>query len=130
PAYDSYANGEYYSAPVVLVKPDLRPLRTTTYEIGAEVQMFKRRLGFDIAAYMGNTDDQILQSIIDRSSGYSGEIINAGRIRNIGLEVALNGTPVKAKGKSGFKWDINVTYSTNKNRIIEIPDSSVVLRTG
>ncbi|MGN7783757.1 SusC/RagA family TonB-linked outer membrane protein [Niabella sp. 22666] len=130
PMYDSYANGSYYSAPLVLVKPDLRPLRTVAYEVGAELQMFKRRLGLDIAAYMGNTKDQILQSIIDRSSGYSGEIINAGKVRNIGLEIALNGTPVKAKAKDGFKWDVNVTFSSNRNRIMEIPDSSVVLGTG
>ena len=130
PRYDAYANGDYYSAPVVLVKPDLRPLRTTTYEVGAEMQMFKRRLGLDVAAYVGNTKDQILQSIIDRSSGYSGEIINAGMVRNVGLEIALNGTPIKAKSKGGFKWDINVTYSTNKNKIMELPDSTAVLRTG
>ncbi|MCH5599684.1 TonB-dependent receptor [Niabella ginsengisoli] len=130
PVYDAYGNGNYYAAPSVLVKPDLKPLRTTSYEVGAEMQMFKRRFGFDIAAYMGNTKDQILQSIIDRSSGYSGEIINAGTVRNVGLEVAMNGTPVKAKKAGGFKWDINVTYSTNKNKIIDIPDSSVVLRTG
>lgn len=114
--------------PNVLINPELKPLRTTTVEFGIEGKLLKNRIGFDIAVYQGVTKDQILNRIIDRSTGYAQMIINAGKVSNKGLEVALNGTPLKAK--NGLNWTINYTMSTNTNKIDELPDSSVVLRMG
>ncbi|SHM00228.1 TonB-linked outer membrane protein, SusC/RagA family [Chitinophaga jiangningensis] len=124
--------GSLYSGglnvPNVLANPDLRPLRTTTYEVGANVQFFNKRIGFDIALYRGNTKDQILQPFVDPSSGYNYAIINAGVVQNKGIEIALNTTPVQTK--DGFKWSSNVVFSSNKNQIKSLPDSSLVLQTG
>ena len=116
--------------PSVLPNYDLKPLFTTSFELGAEVKMLNSRLGFDIAVYHGTTRGQILSRVIDRSSGHNAVIINAGRVDNKGIEVALNGTPVLAKGKKGFGWTAYATFTTNRNTIISMPDSSVVLRTG
>ncbi|WP_285010656.1 SusC/RagA family TonB-linked outer membrane protein [Pedobacter faecalis] len=114
--------------PSTLPNPNLKPLKTTTFEAGAEMQFFKGRLGFDVAVYAGNTRNQILTRQIDRSSGYSNAIINAGRVDNRGLEVALNAKPISVK--NGFEWAVNMTFSTNKNEIKALSDSSIVLRTG
>jgi TonB-linked SusC/RagA family outer membrane protein len=114
--------------PSTLINPNLRPLSTTTLEIGAEAKFLKNRLGFDIALYNGNTKDQILDRIVDRSTGFSRMIINAGKVNNQGIEIALNGTPVKSK--NGLTWDVNYTFSANRNTIKVLADSSVVLRTG
>lgn len=114
--------------PGLLPNPDLKPLKTTTFEIGADVRLFNNRLGFDLALYTGNTKNQILTRVVDRSSGYNSILINAGQINNQGLELALNGTPLVTK--SGFKWLVNMTFGANRNKITELADSSVVLRTG
>lgn len=114
--------------PSILPNFNLLPLSTTTYEVGADIRLFGSRLGFDIAAYSGNTKNQILTRQIDRSSGYSHAIINAGRVDNQGLEIAVNGKPISSK--NGFNWGVNLTFSTNKNKIRELADSSVVLRSG
>ena len=114
--------------PGTLNNPDLRPLRTITYEAGVNAKMFKNRLGLDVAVYSGVTKDQILDRIIDRASGYARQVINLGKVNNQGVEVALNGTPVITK--SGFKWNANIVFSANKNTIKELADSSVVLQTG
>ncbi|MBA4139296.1 MAG: TonB-dependent receptor, partial [Segetibacter sp.] len=113
--------------PGLLTNPNLRPLRTITYEAGANVKMFKSRLGVDVAYYRGKTIDQHLRRIVDRSSGYSTQLINAGRVDNTGIEVALNGTPVQTKA---FKWTTDFVFSSNQNRIKELLDSSVVLSVG
>lgn len=122
-----YPNGSLQN-PTVLPNFDLKPLLTTTYEAGADIRFFKGRLGFDVAAYSGNTKNQILTRIVDRSSGYNSMIINAGKVNNKGLELAVNGTPLSTK--SGFTWNVNITFSTNQNKIVDLADSSVVLRTG
>jgi TonB-linked SusC/RagA family outer membrane protein len=113
--------------PPLLANPDLRPLRTTTYEVGANVRLFNR-INLDVAAYAGSTKDQILQRIVDRSSGYARTLINAGRVSNKGLEIGLNATLVSTKG--GFKWTSNLVFSANTNRVEELADSAVVLQTG
>ncbi len=131
-AYNYTSAGSLYNGglenPSLLANPDLRPLKTITYEAGANVKMFKNRLDFDISLYRGNTKDQILQRVIDRSSGFIRSLINAGKVSNQGIELALNGTPVLSK--SSFKWTTGIVFSSNQNRVEVLADSSVVLRTG
>jgi len=131
-AYNYASAGSLYDGglrnPSTLANPDLRPLKTISYETGAQVKMFKNRLGIDVTAYRGTTKDQILERIVDRSTGYTREMINAGEVSNKGIELAVNGTPISVKG--GFKWTTNIVFSSNRNRIESLADSSVVLRTG
>lgn len=129
--YNYQLAGSLYSGglqnPSLLANPDLKPLRTTTYEAGLNVRLFNK-LNFDVAVYTGNTKDQILERIVDRASGYARTIINAGKVSNKGLELGLNATLISTKG--GFKWSANVVYSTNTNRVKDLEDSTVVLQTG
>lgn len=131
-AYNYTSAGSLYNGgltnPYLLANPDLRPLRTITYEVGTNVKMFRNRLGLDVAVYTGNTKDQILQRIVDRSSGYTQSLINAGKVNNEGIEVALNGTPVSTRG--GFTWNSSLVFAFNRNEIKQLADSSVVLQTG
>lgn len=114
--------------PALLTNPNLKPLKQISVELGTTLKFFKNRLGADIAVYRGNTKNQILERILDRSSGYARAVINAGRVTNKGFELALNGTPVSTK--SGFKWTSNIVFSTNSNKIEDLADSSLVLRVG
>ncbi|WP_344765948.1 SusC/RagA family TonB-linked outer membrane protein [Pedobacter ginsengiterrae] len=129
--YSLASNGIYPDSamtnPNVLPNPNLKPLKTTTIEVGTELRLFKNRLNFDFAAYMGNTKNQILNRIVDRATGYNVAVFNVGKVENKGIELAVNGTPIQA-GK--FKWELTGTFSANRNKITELADSSVVLRTG
>lgn len=122
---ESYPGG--LQNPSLLTNPNLLPLRTITYELGTNIKLLKNRLGVDVTVYTGNTKDQHLQRVVDRASGYTRVLINAGRVNNKGIEVALNGTPVSTKN---FKWTSSLIFSANKNRIAELADSSVVLQLG
>ncbi|WP_242691770.1 SusC/RagA family TonB-linked outer membrane protein [Desertivirga arenae] len=113
--------------PRILPNPNLKPLITTTTELGLDLRLFKNRLNFDVAVYQGNTKNQILNRIVDKSTGYNVQVVNIGRVDNKGIEVALNATPLQAKN---FKWTTYATFSANRNKIKELADSSLVLRTG
>lgn len=113
--------------PNILPNPNLKPLITTTLELGLDLKLFKNRLNLDLAVYAGNTKNQILSRIIDRSTGYNIGIFNVGRVDNKGIELAINGTPIKSKN---FTWTLNGTFTANRNKIVELADSAVVLRTG
>jgi TonB-linked outer membrane protein, SusC/RagA family len=131
-AYNYTSAGSLYSGglqnPSLLANPDLRPLKTISYEAGVSARLFRNRLDFDLAVYDGNTKDQILERILDRSSGYTRVVINAGKVNNKGLELALSGTPVKSG--NGFKWTTGIVFSANSNTVEELADSSLVLQTG
>ncbi len=125
----SLSNGGLQN-PSLLANPDLRPLRTVTYEAGANIKMFKNRLNADIAVYTGTTKDQHLKRIIDRASGFTQVLINAGKVSNSGIELSLNGTLIQSKARDGFNWKSGIVFSANRNKILELADSSVVLQTG
>ena len=119
--------GNAMTNPRILPNPDLKPLMTTTIELGLDLKMFNNRLNFDLAVYSGNTKNQILSRVLDKSSGYDIGVFNVGRVDNKGIELAINATPLKS---NKFTWTLNGTFSANRNEIKELADSSVILRTG
>ncbi|MES2331550.1 MAG: SusC/RagA family TonB-linked outer membrane protein [Bacteroidota bacterium] len=131
-AYNYETAGSLFSGglqtPGLLANPNLRPLRTITYELGTNIKMFGKRLNIDLAVYTGNTKDQHLRRILDRSSGYTQVLINAGKVNNSGIELGINGTILRSK--NGIGWNSSVVFSSNKNQIKELLDSTVVLQTG
>jgi TonB-linked SusC/RagA family outer membrane protein len=129
--YTLASNGIYPDSamtnPNVLPNPNLKPLKTTTIELGTELRMFNNRLSFDLSVYKGNTKNQILSRVVDRATGYNVAVFNVGNVQNKGIEIAVTGTPIQTKK---FIWQLNGTFTANRNKILELADSSVVLRTG
>ena len=50
-------------------------------------------------------------------SGVSTIVINAGNIRNRGIEISLDATPVRTKS---FSWNTALNYAVNRNMIVEL----------
>lgn len=95
----------------------LKPERSKEFEVGMEMQFFKRRLGFDIAYYSNKTKDQIINLPISNATGFGSMVFNAGQIDNKGWEVAFNATPIKS---ANFSWDINANWAKNENTVINL----------
>lgn len=112
--------------PTSLSNPLVEPLRTRSIEFGADVRMFKSRVALDVAFYKGNTFNQHLYRIIDAASGARDRLTNIGEVSNTGLEISVNTKQVM--NKNGFNWSSMITFSTNRNRIEELADSSIVLQ--
>jgi TonB-linked SusC/RagA family outer membrane protein len=133
-AYNYETAGSLFSGglqtPGLLANPNLRPLRTVTFETGANARFLNNRLTIDVALYTGTTKDQHLRRILDRSTGFTQVLINAGKVSNTGIEIALNGTVIQSKQRDGFMWKSAIVFSSNRNKIVELLDSSVVLQTG
>ncbi|MCX3263792.1 SusC/RagA family TonB-linked outer membrane protein [Pedobacter agri] len=101
-----------------LGNPSLRPEFTNTFETGLEMSFFKGRLGFDFTYYYSLSKDQIIQAQITSATGYVTTSINAGNIRNRGVELVINGKPIDGKD---FKWGVNLNVSANRNKILYLP---------
>ncbi len=113
-----YSGGLYN--PTTLNNPNLKPLFTYSYETGVELKLFRNRLGLDLTVYTAETKNQILNSKVDYASGVGQVVINAGSVNNKGIEIALTGKPLKSK--KGLTWNINTTFSANKNEVTSLAD--------
>ncbi len=106
-----------YSKGDQLGNSGIKPEKTTSFEIGADLKFLNNRLGLDVTYYSSNSKDQIFSVQIPASSGYLEQIINAGEITNQGIEIMLTASPIKSKN---FKWDMMVNFSRNKNMVVAL----------
>jgi len=96
------------------LNPDLKPETTRSTEFGLESSLWHNRVHLDIAGYNTNSLDQILEIKTTAASGYTSQLINAGKINNRGIEVQLDITPLQSHN---FKWNVGLNYSSNKSKV-------------
>lgn len=105
------------SVPTTLHNVDFKPEITTSYEAGLEGIFLNRRIGFDVTVYHNLTKNQILEVPVDPTTGYSRAVLNAGEVRNQGVELVLNGSPVST---DNFKWNVTATWARNYNKVLSL----------
>ena len=129
-----YANGYYgsdivqfpfngqnaFQAASTIGSSDLKPEMTTEFEVGLNLAFLKNRINIDFSYYNRNTKDQIFTLPVDPSTGYSFMVTNFGKVRNTGIELMINTTPIRTKD---FRWDLGFNFSKNKNKVISMPAS-------
>lgn len=86
-------------------------------EFGWETKLFNARFGFDISYYHNIIEDQILNLEIPASTGVTGIIVNVGTLQNNGLEIGLDGTPVRT---ANFQWDAHLNLAMNHNKVLKL----------
>ncbi len=99
--------------------PTLKPERTKSVEGGIEMSFLDGRAGFDVALYQSNTINQILPVTVSYSTGYASKFVNAGELRNRGVEVRFLVSPVRY---SNFQWDIALNWSRNVNEVVSLEE--------
>ncbi|MDJ1483521.1 SusC/RagA family TonB-linked outer membrane protein [Cytophagaceae bacterium YF14B1] len=115
---DNYGSQPVYYVPDIRNNSRLKPEISTSYEVGLETKFLGNRLSLDFTYYNNISTNQILRLPVSSTSGFSYTIINAGEVRNNGIEVAVSGTPVETPG--GFTWDVGINWSRNRNKIVEL----------
>lgn len=127
---DPYLTSKYYgtsefsssaSVPTLLFNDHFKPEISTSYEAGLDIRFLKNRIGLDVTVYHNLTKNQIIQVPLDPTTGYSRAVINAGTVRNQGIEVVLNAKPIVQRN---FQWTTTLTWAKNKNRVMELPEES------
>ena len=115
-----------YMASNQIGNKDLQPEITTEFEAGFETKLLNNRIGVEFSYYNRLTKGLIEDLDIDPSTGYDYIIANLGDVRNKGIELSMDFTPVLA---GDFRWDINWNYTTNEN-IVERLDVDEILLAG
>jgi outer membrane receptor protein involved in Fe transport len=127
--YYSVGSGGSISTPSIQSLGNYKPEITRSLEFGLDWRFLNNRLGFDITYYNTKTKDQLLIIGIPNATLFDRKYINAGLIRNKGLEVTADYSPVKTKD---FTWTIAGNYSKNQNKVEKLTDNmkSVIIGAG
>jgi iron complex outermembrane receptor protein len=96
----------------------LEPERTNKFEAGLELKMFRNRVGADLTYYTQDTKNQIISFGVPNSTGVDRSLVNAGVVRNRGIEVQLYTTPIKGEN---FSWTTFFNYTRNRNTVLSLP---------
>lgn len=103
---------------LTLANANLLPEINTNFETGMDFSFFKNRANLNFTLYQNNTENQILTVPVLYETGYTSRYINGGKIRNRGVEITADVTPIKNKN---FSWKIGGNWSFNENRIMTLP---------
>lgn len=102
---------------------DLKPERTNSWEFGLSTKLFNNTLSFDFTYYHSNTVNQTLSLDISAMSLYSKMYVQAGNVRNRGMELAL-GSDLKF---GNISWSGNLTAGYNDNKILKLIDKDATV---
>ncbi len=103
---------------------NIRPERSKEFEAGFDASFLEGKFGLEFTYYRQNINDLVLNRVLAPSTGFTSRYENIGSMINKGMEVMLKGTPVQT---TDFKWDFNLSYSTNDNRAYNVPGFRVQL---
>lgn len=98
---------------------ELKPEMTTSVEAGTEWRFFGSRLEFDFTYYQTHTKNQLFSLSAPSGSKYTTYYVNAGDIKNEGVEIVLGGTPVMT---NDFRWKTSVNFALNRNKVEELAE--------
>ena len=94
--------------------PSIRPERQKEFETGIDFSMLKGRLGFEVTYYSKKINDFLMLGNLPASSGFSTQWLNAGDLRNRGIEVGMNAKPIVSKT---ITWTSSVNFWFNRSMV-------------
>ncbi|AFD05453.1 SusC/RagA family TonB-linked outer membrane protein [Solitalea canadensis] len=95
---------------------DLKWEETVQTNIGLDVALLNSRISLSADAYVKNTKDLLLNLPVPTATGFDNGLINAGKVRNKGIEFILSTRNLVNK----FKWSTDFNISFNRNEVIDV----------
>lgn len=96
---------------------DIEPERTGEFEVGLDFSILNSRLNFEITGYNKTIEGFLLQRPVAGSSGFTTQWINAGDLRNRGVEISVNALPVASKN---VRWNTTLNFWLNRSKVTEL----------
>ena len=118
-SYNSFSSNGLLGISLIGIRGDenLKAERQKELEFGADVSFFNGLLNFEATYYIKTIEDLILLAALEPSTGFTQQYVNAGELRNKGIELTLNATPVIT---NDFQWNTGITFFKNKSEITKL----------
>ncbi|AYQ32564.1 SusC/RagA family TonB-linked outer membrane protein [Runella sp. SP2] len=102
-----------------ITNAELKPFTSTTTEFGFTTRLFGGRINIDAAVYNKKSTNDIVSVPISGASGYTSAILNSGELSNKGIELLIEGTPIKS---TNFSWNTSFNFAYNKSEVLKLAD--------
>ena len=112
------SNGVWNSA-VLSYKgnPDLTWETSNAFNVGVDFSFFQGKLGGTVEYFQRQTADMLYYRPVAPSLGYTSIPMNVGSMRNSGVEVELNATPIKTRD---WTWSLNFNLTYIQNKVLKL----------
>jgi TonB-linked SusC/RagA family outer membrane protein len=105
------------SSGLIIPNPNLKPMRTSEFEVGLDLKLFQNKLSFDFAYYRKLTNEQIVSAQVSDASGFTNKLINSGSSQTQGLEMLIGFSPIK---NNNFNWNVSFNGSYNITKVLSL----------
>lgn len=96
-------------------------------ELGFDASTFSHRLGWEFTYYSKLTKNALITVPDPPSTGFiNSHLANIGEIKNAGLELTLNATPLS---RQNLTWESVLALSTNHNKLVTFGNAGVGTQT-
>lgn len=95
---------------------EMQPEMNSSFEIGSEWKFWHNRLEIDFTYYQNHTHNQFFKLPSKNGDVYAYRYVNAGDIRNAGVEVSITARPVTHL----FQWKTGLNYALNRNKVLRL----------
>lgn len=113
----SYSGLPQVTYPGGIINPDIKPEKSTSFELGLSTIFFKNRLGLDFTYYNIVDENQIIKLPTSEASGFENRLVNGNEYTTNGYEIMLNSTPI---AEQKIKWNLNANWTSSVRKISEI----------
>ncbi len=100
-----------------LANEDVKPERQNELELGTDLSFFKNRLGVQFNYYNKKVEDLLISRVVAPSTGFSSLLDNVGSLENKGIELVLNGEPIRS---TNFGWASSFIFNRNRNKALSV----------
>lgn len=120
---DVYTRADNYGGAILTTLPstknnqNLEPELTKEYEFGIQLTALNQRINFDASFYNRETSNQLMSVGVSRATGYSFKFLNAGNIRNRGVEIILGGDIVRT---NDFTFNSTLNFTRNRSKVLSL----------
>ena len=116
-AKETYPSGDVLGAQLMAMgNPDLGWSKTMQKSVSLEFGLWNSRLNATVSYYHNYTDEMLLGTNIQPSTGFSTLTRNVGAVLNEGVDVSLNGLLIN-NYENQFQWSLSVNATHNRNVI-------------
>ena len=109
--------------------PNLKWESTAQYNVGLDLSLWLGRVDLSVDYYVKQTKDMLLQLSIPSYLGgpnyndIQAPFVNVGKMENRGIDLMLTTRNIRTPK---FSWDTDLTFSHNKNKVLELDEEGKV----
>ncbi|WP_232424855.1 SusC/RagA family TonB-linked outer membrane protein [Algoriphagus resistens] len=121
-----FGNTQVTASSVGISNPTLTWEESNQIDVGLDFGFFNSRAFLMVDFFRRRSDNMLLEDVIPAITGFNTQTINQGSVQNMGLEIALGGSPIEGE----LNWSVSGNIAFNRNEVLSLNDNTVRILAG